>query len=82
MRRILFLSYKHRITLLCFFKLAKKKNNFSLRKIINGDAHVICYDNDGVLPQYLQNITQDYFSLLCYLYVPTEERDSNWMQIT
>ena len=54
-----------------FLQIKKNLRNFLLRKIINGNERVNCYDADDVITSYLQN-PQDDFSSLSPLYVPTE----------
>ena len=61
-----------------FSVLQKKTNNtsVSLNTIINGNVNVICYDSkDFVLP-YLRSISQNDYSALPPLHVPTEEHDN------
>ena len=48
---------------------------FSLRKIINGDVNVICYDWNDVVPPCLRSISQSDYNTLSPIHIPTKEYD-------
>ena len=47
----------------------------SLRKIINGNANVICYDSKDVVPLCLRSISQNDYNSLSTLHIPMKEHD-------
>ena len=63
-------------SLLFFTKNKSNKKIASLRKIINGNINVICYDLKGVVPPCLRSITHNDYSTISPLRVRTEEHDN------
>ena len=47
-----------------------------LRKIINGNANILCYDWNDVVPQCLRSLSQSDYNNLSTLNIPTKENDN------
>ena len=50
--------------------------NFSLRKIINRNINIICYDFKDVVPVCLRSISQNGYNNFPPLHIPMKEHDN------
>ena len=58
-----------------FYKKSNPLTIFSLRKIINGNVNIICYDSKDVVPLCLRCISQNDYNAFSPLHFPTKEHD-------
>ena len=72
-RNLFFNPYQ--FSLLCFTKNKSNNTIISLRKISNGNVHVIWYNSNDIVPPYLCSISHNYYNTLSRLYIPTVEHD-------